>query len=131
VSKAKPKCVLRWLIPNPPDADSEYDERSVTARTVEEVFTAIETAEREVFGPFGIVSAVCLDDSSDECLYVGAARERWSLYYLRMPEMGEAFARCVGDPNAPGTTEIIEECGEPIDNNTHPRKECRVVEPPA
>lgn len=64
------------------------------------------------------MSAVCLDDPSGECLYVGSAGERWSLYYLCMPEVGdgELFARPLGDPHAEGTTEVIEEMGEQVPN---------------
>src|SRR5688572_30629438 len=100
------KSDIRWLVPAPANAGCEYLDRTATARTVEEVFAIIERAEREVYARWGIVSAVCLDDSAGECLYVGSAGDRWSLYYLRMPDVGEgeAFARSVGDPHAPGTT---------------------------
>ncbi len=77
----------------------------------------IDRAEREGYARCGVVSAVCLDDPSGECLYVGSAGDRWSLYYLRMPEAGsESFARSVGNPLASGTTEVIEEMRESVAN---------------
>src|SRR5262249_10811875 len=115
---ARRKCVVRWQVPAPPDAGREYLERTATARTVEEVLALIHRAEREVYARCGIVSTVCLDDPSGECLYVGSAGDRWSLYYLRMPDAGgESFARSVGDPLSRGTTEVIEEMGERIANS--------------
>jgi hypothetical protein len=118
VGEPRRECAVRWQVPAPPGSGREYTERTATARSVEEVFALIEQAEREVFARRGVVSAVCLDDPSGECLYVGAAGDRWSLYYLRMPEVGggELFARPVGDPGAEGTTEVIEEMAEPIAN---------------
>jgi hypothetical protein len=112
------ECVVRWQVPAPPGSGREYNAHTATVHSVEEVFAVIERAERAVFSRWGIVSAVCLDDPSGECLYVGAAGERWSLYYLRMPEVGdgELFARPVGDPAAGGTTEVIEEMGSEVAN---------------
>jgi Immunity protein Imm1 len=112
-------CAVRWQVPAPAGADREYIEHTATARSVEEVFACIERAEQQVFARYGLVSAVCLDDPSGECLYVGAAGDRWSLYYLRMPEVGdgELFARPVGDPAAVGITEVIEEMGEDVSNS--------------
>ena len=112
------KCVVRWQAPAPPDAGREYLEYTATARSAEEVFAVIAQAEREVFDRWGVVSAVCLDDPSGECLYAGAAGDRWSLYYLRMPDAGvELFARSVADPAATGTTEVIEEMGSSVANS--------------
>src|SRR5687767_9964109 len=112
-------CAVRWLAPAPPDAGREYIAHTATARSVEVVFALIERAEREVYDRWGVVSAVCLDDPSGECLYVGSAGARWSLYYLRMPDVGdgESFARPVGDPSAEGTTEVIEEMGSEVANS--------------
>lgn len=113
------ECAVRWQTPAPPDSGREYIEHTSTVRSVEEVFALIERVEREVFARWGVVSAVCLDDPSGECLYVGSAGDRWSLYYLRMPEVGdgELFARPVGDPGAEGTTEVIEEMGDEVANS--------------
>lgn len=112
-------CAVRWQTPAPPNADRDYDTHTAVVGSVDEVFVLIEQAEREVFRVSGTVSAVCLDDPSGECLYVGSAGVRWSLYYLRMPHVGdgELFARSVGDPAAEGTTEVIEEMGEAIPNS--------------
>jgi hypothetical protein len=106
-------------VPAPPDSGREYIEHTATVHSVEEVFALIDQAEQEVFARWGVVSAICLDAPSGECLYVGSAGERWSLYYLRMPDVGdgELFARPVGDPRAEGTTEVIEEMGEETANS--------------
>src|SRR5947209_5426702 len=107
------ECQVRWLVPAPPRSGREYIEHTATARSVEDVFDLIARAEAEVYARWGVVSSVCLDDPSGDCLYVGSAGDRWSLYYLRMPDVGdgEFAARCVGDPAAAGTTEVIEEMG--------------------
>jgi hypothetical protein len=113
------ECAVRWQVLAPPDSGREYIAHTATAHSVKEVFALIERAEQEVFARCGVVSAVCLDDPSGECLYVGSAGDRWSLYYLRMPDVGdgELFARPIGDPGAEGATEVIEEMGEQIANS--------------
>jgi hypothetical protein len=91
-----------------------YDVHRVVAHTVEDVFAVIAEAERKVYARKGIVTAVCLTNSDGDNLYVGGAGERWSLYF--MGKDGDVFARPLGDPAAEGTTPVIEEMVEDIEN---------------
>jgi hypothetical protein len=119
VDESTRECTVRWLVPAPPNAGCKYTEHTATARRIDEVFRFFARAEDEVYDPWGVVSAVCLDDPSGYCLYVGSAGDRWSLYYLRMPYVGdgETSARCVGDLTAQGTTEVIEEMAFEVANS--------------
>ena len=89
VDESRRECAVRWQVPAPPNSGREYTGYTSTAHSVEEIFALITRAEQEVFARCGVVSAVCLDDPSGECLYVGSAGDRWSLYYLRMPDVGD------------------------------------------
>jgi hypothetical protein len=90
------------------------------ADSLEELFQLLQRVESEAWRNWVINTSVCLDNPSGECLYVGLAGDRWTFFFLRMPEVGdgELFIRSVGDPSAEGSTQVIVEMKEDVPNSS-------------